>query len=521
MNRQTVARRGELLLWDAFEHAARAHGDAVAFVDGADSLTYDELHGQAQAYARRLHELHGAQRALDRGGAVIGLVAVEPRSTVAWILAALSVGASVAPISPFAPDHDAHIRLLQPDLTVTCSGDGVIGPLVLFGRAVRHARRPPAGMIVCTAGTTGAPKAVAHSHVTLAHAVRRLQLFRLESAGGHAAYPADDRALGVDMRAAAVAPALGLRYATTLPLTTMAGLTVAFQALLAGEALVAPPAADPGALLAALADARATNVSLPPLLAQLVLRAARDGRGPRPESLLFVGIGGGPVPPELAATLEAALGCAVAVGYGTTEAGGAVTMGKVSDPPLVRHGTVGRALPGVELSVDPDTQELLVRCASIAPGYVSTRGELTDFATETYATGDIGFLRADGALELGGRTDALILRGGRNIDPARIEHTLEDHPAVRRAGAFGVANRVIAGEQDIWTLVELEHVVAEIELRSHCNRALGASLTPRRIIAVDALPLTADGAVRRHELPRLATSPVHEPWPAVKEAIRP
>ena len=136
----------------------------------------------------------------------------------------------------------------------------------------------------------------------------------------------------------------GLRYATTLPFTTIAGLTVAFQALLAGEALVAPAAPDPAALLATLLAARATNVSLPPLLAQLVLRAAQDPRTPRPEDLLFVGIGGGPVPAALPEALESTLGCAVAVGYGTTEAGGALTMGKISDPPVVRHGTAGRAL---------------------------------------------------------------------------------------------------------------------------------------------------------------------------------
>jgi len=187
----------------------------------------------------------------------------------------------------------------------------------------------------------------------------------------------------------------------------------------------------------------------------------------------------------------------------------------------VGHGTVGRALPGVELSVEPDTQELLVRCASIALGYVSTLGELIDFAPGTYATGDLGLLRRDGALELGGRSDTLILRGGRNIDPTRIEHTLEQHPAVRRAGAFGVANRVIVGEQDIWTFVELEDTVAEIELRTHCNHALGASFTPRRIIAVDALPLTADGAVRRHELQRLATFRVGETIPRRNETSRP
>ena len=66
--------------------------------------------------------------------------------------------------------------------------------------------------------------------------------------------------------------------------------------------------------------------------------------------------------------------------------------------------------------------------------------------------------------------------------------------------AFGVANQIVAGEQDIWTAVVLEHDVDETELRTHCSRTLGPSLTPRRVIVVDALPLTADGAVRRHEL---------------------
>jgi acyl-coenzyme A synthetase/AMP-(fatty) acid ligase len=220
---------------------------------------------------------------------------------------------------------------------------------------------------------------------------------------------------------------------------------------------------------------------------------------------MFVGIGGGPVPPTVPAELEAALGCPVAVGYGATEVGGALTMGRVTDPADVRHRTAGYALPGVELRVDT-AHELHVRCASIAAGYVQPSGELMPLADE-YATGDVVMLRAGGALELLGRADSLIVRSGRNIDPARIERTLEDHPAVRRAGAFGVANRTIAGEQDIWTLVELEHAVAEIELRNHCNQSLGPSHTPRRIIAVEALPVTVDGAVRRHELARLAPAP--------------
>jgi acyl-CoA synthetase (AMP-forming)/AMP-acid ligase II len=500
--------RGALLLWDAFEAAAGAHRDAVAITDGTSSVNYEQLLERAAACRNRLRESESGRRALDRGGAVIGLVAADAESTIAWMLAGLAAGATVAPIAPDGPDRDDQLRLLQPDVTVTCTGDGIIGPLVLFGRVVRNAQRPPAGMILCTAGTTGTPKAVAHSHATLGHAVRRLQLFRSESAGVAERVPADDRELAEDLLAAAAAPALGLRYLSVLPVTTTAGLTVALQALLAGETLVLPRSTDAAGLLDAFASAGVTNASLPPLLAQLVLRAARRPGARRPQQLLFVGIGGGSVPPAVPAELEAALGCPVAIGYGATEVGGALTMGRMADSAEVRHQTAGGALPGVDLRVDAGTHELRVRCASIAAGYVQPTGELLPLGEE-YATGDLAVLRDDGALELHGRVDALIVRGGRNIDPTRIERTLENHPAVRRAGAFGVANRAIAGEQDIWTLVELEQVVGEIELRRHCTHSLGPSFTPRRIIAVDALPVTADGAVRRHELARLASVPTH------------
>ncbi len=496
------------LLWDVFEQAARSHRDAVALTDGTTSMTYEELLERACDCIDRLRRSETGRRRLHRGDTVIGLVAAEADSTIAWMLAALAAGAAVAPIAPDGADRDDQLRLLQPDVTVTCIGDGIIGPLVLFGRVVRNVRRPPAGMILCTAGTTGTPKAVAHSHATLGHAVRRLQLFRAEATGVVERVPADDRELADDLVAAAAAPALGLRYASTLPITTMAGLTVALQALLAGETLVFPPSNEPGALLGTLTAAGVTNVSLPPLLAQLVVRAARQSWVARPQHLMFVGIGGGAVPPNVAAELEAALGCPVAIGYGATEVGGALTMGRVTDPAELRHHTAGCALPGVDLHVDESSHELRVRCRSIAAGYVQPSGEVTPLRDE-YATGDLATLRRDGALALHGRVDALIVRGGRNIDPTRIERTLEDHPAVRRAGAFAVANRAIAGEHDIWTLVELEHVVAETELRRHCNQSLGASLTPRRVIAVDALPVTADGAVRRHELARLAPVPTH------------
>ena len=396
------------------------------------------------------------------------------------MLGALSEAVSVAPIAATGPDRVEQISILRPDLVMTCADGaatldrGASTPATVHEQPMRE--QLPPGMIVCTAGTTGKPKAVVHSHETLGHAVRRLQLFRLESMGTTGRVPGDADALADDLLDAATAPALGLRYATTLPLTSMAGLTVALQALLAGECLVMRPMSEPTALLETLRADSVTNISLTPLLAQLVLRAARKQRQRPLDQLLLVGIGGGPVAPNLPEDLETAIGCPVAVGYGTTEAGGALTMGRLSDAAAVRHRTVGRPLPGVEIHIDPDSHELAVSCASTAVGYLADGADWPRSIAIPARTGDRARLRHDGAVELHGRVDALILRGGRNIDPARIERSLEQHPAVRRAAAFGVSNRLVAGEQDIWTVVELDHAVdeascARIAIRRSAHRS--------------------------------------------------
>src|ERR1700722_14439631 len=168
--------RAHTLLWLAFDESARSHPNAVAFLDGADSITYEQLHGRARMHADRLHDaLKNTDVRTGDDPAVVALVAVDDRATLEWMFGALSLGACVVLVTPSDPDRDAQLRLLGPDVTISC---------VHGARVEMHARRArpeplPAGVTVCTAGTTGSPKAVIHTHTTLGHAIRRLQLFRL------------------------------------------------------------------------------------------------------------------------------------------------------------------------------------------------------------------------------------------------------------------------------------------------------------------------------------------------------
>ena len=120
-----------------------------------------------------------------------------------------------------------------------------------------------------------------------------------------------------------------------------------------------------------------------------------------------------------------------------------------------------------------------------------------------------------------GRKKDLIIRGGHNIHPARIEDLAHRHPAVQKAAAFGVPDARL-GEKACLAVVcrDGERVTAEAML-DHLH-AVGLSKydMPEYFLGMDAFPLTASGKILKRELQewaksgRLAPQPVRWREPA-------
>jgi long-chain acyl-CoA synthetase len=177
---------------------------------------------------------------------------------------------------------------------------------------------------------------------------------------------------------------------------------------------------------------------LPPLLfarhrlaERLVYRKVRGRFGGR---LRFLVSAAAPIAREILEFFDA-LGIAVVEGYGMTETTGPATLPNLR---TVRIGTLGRALPGVEVDLAPDG-EILVRGVNVFQGYFKQPEATAEALADGWLhTGDIGELSPDGFLKITDRKkDLIITAGGKNIAPQNLENRLKMDAMIAEAFVYG------------------------------------------------------------------------------------
>jgi long-chain acyl-CoA synthetase len=144
--------------------------------------------------------------------------------------------------------------------------------------------------------------------------------------------------------------------------------------------------------------------------------------------------GAAPIAHEI---LEFFYACGVPVfeGYGMTETATAATTSTMEHH---RFGTVGRALPGVELRI-ADDGEILIKGPNIFAGYHNQASTSFGAVEDGWLhTGDLGSIDEDGYLSITGRKkDIIITAGGKNLTPANIENDLKQCRWISQAVMHG------------------------------------------------------------------------------------
>ena len=235
-----------------------------------------------------------------------------------------------------------------------------------------------------------------------------------------------------------------------------------------------------------------------------VLDAWAEGARTAPTGLRGVLLGGGPIPQPLVARARAA-GLPVLPTYGMTETASGIAVGGI-DAATLADPTALRPLPGVELRIAPPDD--------LGVGGIEVRGPMVArpraaggpadrVATDGWlATGDLGWIDADGGLHVIDRREDLIVSGGENISPAEVEAVLRTHPDVREVAVVGRPDPVWGSVPVAAVVLAPGSSVSDASLERHCRARLAGYKVPARFVRLGELPRNAAGKVLRQELRR-------------------
>lgn len=337
-----------------------------------------------------------------------------------------------------------------------------------------------------TSGTTGTPKGVMHSDNTLL---------------------ANARALAADWSINETSVVYSLS-----PLSHNLGFGAMIMALGMGGQIVIHDLPRGASLVDRLIETGATFlVGVPThaidLLAEVKARNL-SGIG----KLQGFRISGAQAPQELIAELIAR-GIIPQSGYGMTETCSHQYTLPNDDPKLIVE-SCGRSCPGYEIRIfdreDPNRElpprqigQIGGRGASLMLGYFDDQKSTEESFNRDgwFMTGDLGWVDEQGYLRITGRKKDVIIRGGHNIYPAKIEALASTHNAIQRVAAVPVADQRLGERVCLAVMVRPGMSIEPQEILKHLDEVgLSKYDMPEFFLRVDEIPLTASGKVRKRDV---------------------
>ncbi len=480
--------------------AADQFPDHPAVLADDDRWTYAELRRASNAAARHLTVQGvgpGDRLALMTSNRPEFVVVVHAASMLgavpvllnsAW--KALEVDAALALTAPryAVADGGGAVLLaerLKPDRVLDLDTDAARAAVDRAGSA------PPPGpgpaedddaVFVFSSGTTDRPKAVRHTHRSIALAISH---WRLALGLGH-----DDR------------------FQVATPPSHILGLLNLLTAASAGATVRLHRRFDLDAELRAIEDDRMTlEMAVAPIA--LAMANHPDLEAYDLSSLRYVMWGATPVTPAVAVAVTARSGVRWLPAYGTSEVP-VIAANPVEEPARWRLESAGLPVGDVELRVVDlssgavlpagETGEVEVRSASAMAGYLPEEATAAAFHDGWYRTGDVGWLETEGWVHLTDRCKEMIKVSGFQVAPAEIEAVLHAHPAVVDCAVFGVADARVGEVPAAAVQLVPGADVSPDDLQQLVDEALAGYKRLHHVVIVDAVPRTPSGKVLRRTL---------------------
>jgi len=212
----------------------------------------------------------------------------------------------------------------------------------------------------------------------------------------------------------------------------------------------------------------------------------------------------------------------VTICYGLTESSPVMTQTRYDDSIEAKVETVGRALPGVEVTIrDPETGEECpngVHGEFCCRGYSSMKGyykmpEATAQCIDEKGwlhSGDRGVKDDNGFFKVTGRIKDMIIRGGENVSPKEIEDFLYTMPGIKDVQVVGIASKKYGEEVGAFVILHPGTSVSEEDVRDFCRGQISRFKIPKYVFFVDSFPLTSSGKIQKYVLREQGSKKVEE-----------
>src|SRR6202451_3771998 len=340
-------------------------------------------------------------------------------------------------------------------------------------------------IMLYTSGTTSRPKGVPRRHraaraAGIAHVPQNL-------------YRRGERTLGV------------------MPLYHTMGVRSLIAMSLIGGTFVCLPRYDTGRALSLIQSEKITNLYLVPTLYHDLVHAP-EFASTDVSSVRKLGFAGASMTDGLLKTLNHAFQPDLFVNhYGSSE----IYTFTIDQNAPAKPGSAGKAginqeirvvklnaMSATDLAASGEEGEVIARLAgdeSFEGYWRRPDADAKALREGWYFTGDTGFVDRDGDLFVTGRVDDMIITGGENVSPVKIESCLSLHPAVLEVAVVGIADEKWG--KVVTAFVKRKEPVTEQDLEQFCRTSgLADFKRPRRIIFVDCLPKSPVGKLLRRLL---------------------
>jgi fatty-acyl-CoA synthase len=202
----------------------------------------------------------------------------------------------------------------------------------------------------------------------------------------------------------------------------------------------------------------------------------------------------------------------ITICYGLTESSPVMTQTRYDDTLEAKVETVGRALPGVEVTIrNPETGEecpagvhgeFCCRGYNSMKGYYKMPKETAECIDERgwLHSGDLGVKDPSGYFRVTGRIKDMIIRGGENVYPKEIEDFLYTMPGIKDVQVVGITSKRYGEEVGAFIILHPQAAMTEDQVRDYCRGQISRFKIPKYIFFVDSYPLTPSGKIQKFVL---------------------